>query len=174
VKRKLRHLVVFSMLAASGRAFAVAEGEIMPEVTISGHGSVAPISAEQMKGKVTMLNFWATWCAACKVEIKEMEHEYTELFKNAKFQMAFVSLDKNPQDSLDWLKSNVGNPDVLEKYLYQDSEFKVADMLAVDAFPMTVVIGPDLKILKIQKGFEEGKGTTKALSDAASGALKAL
>jgi thiol-disulfide isomerase/thioredoxin len=166
--------MVFSMIVVSGRAMAVAEGDFMPEVTINGHGGVAPISVEQMKGKVTMLNFWATWCAACKVEIKEMENEYTDLFKNAKFQMAFVSLDKNPEDSLNWLKGNVGNPEVLEKYLFQDSEFKVADTLAVDAFPMTVVIGPDLKILKIQKGFEEGKGTTKALSDSAFGALKSL
>ncbi len=155
-------------------AFAIKNGDLFSE-KIKFQGLNNPdIGPEQLKGKVTIINFWATWCEACKIEIKEMEKEFAGLFSNAKFNMMFVSLDKDPAASLEWIQKNTTNSAALIKYLFKDPEFKIAEELQIDSFPYTVVIGPDLKIVMIQKGFEEGKGSTAALAKAADAALTSI
>jgi len=37
------------------------------------------VSLEQLKGKVVMVNFWATWCPTCKVEMPQWQKLYDAL-----------------------------------------------------------------------------------------------
>ncbi len=46
------------------------------------------------RGKVVFINFWATWCATCKVEMPSMEKLY-QTFKKDEFEMLTVSVDKD-------------------------------------------------------------------------------
>src|SRR5438105_9635567 len=39
----------------------------------------APRKIEDYRGKVVLLNIWATWCAPCKVEMPSMEHLHRQL-----------------------------------------------------------------------------------------------
>jgi cytochrome c biogenesis protein CcmG/thiol:disulfide interchange protein DsbE len=166
--------VVVVLLAVTNSALAITNGDLFSE-KIKFQGLNNPdIGPEQLKGKVSVINFWATWCEACKVEIKEMEKEFAGLFPNAKFNMMFVSLDKDPAASLEWIQKNTTNAAGLVKYLFKDPDFKIAEELQIDSFPFTVVIGPDLKIVLIQKGFEEGKGSTAAIAKAAEAALTSI
>ena len=47
------------------------------------------------RGKVVFINFWATWCSTCKVEMPSMERLY-QRFKDRGFEMLTVSVDKDP------------------------------------------------------------------------------
>ena len=50
------------------------------------------------RGKVTLVNIWATWCGPCRVEMPAMEHLYTALAPQG-FAIAAVSIDEgNPDD----------------------------------------------------------------------------
>ena len=40
-----------------------------PMVTLDGK----PVSREQLRGKVVLINFWASWCAACRTELPSLE-----------------------------------------------------------------------------------------------------
>jgi cytochrome c biogenesis protein CcmG, thiol:disulfide interchange protein DsbE len=54
---------------------------------------------EHYRGKVTLVNIWATWCVPCRVEMPAMEHLYSGLGPRG-FAVAAVSIDEGPPDDV--------------------------------------------------------------------------
>jgi peroxiredoxin len=54
---------------------------------------------ERYKGKVTLVNIWATWCVPCRTEMPAMEHLYTDLAPRG-FAVAAVSIDEGSPDDV--------------------------------------------------------------------------
>jgi thiol-disulfide isomerase/thioredoxin len=130
------------------------------------------LDQKTMSGKVNVVNFWATWCEACKVELVEMEQEFSKLMENKDFKFSFVSLDKDPSKAEAWVRANLKNPEKFIKHLYKDPSFETAEDLEIDSFPMTVVTGKDLKVSMIQRGFTENSGSTKKIAEQAEKLLQ--
>ena len=99
-----------TVLGFASPADAVAVGENLTNLSIKHveHGS---LDGEGLKGKITLINFWATWCEACKVEIGEMEQQLKSLAEDSKVQVAFVNLDKDPNVAKNWFSSNLKYPE---------------------------------------------------------------
>ena len=57
------------------------------------------------KGKVILLNFWATWCPPCRKELPDLSTLSTEL-KDKDFKMIGVSVDDNQEVLNSFLKTN--------------------------------------------------------------------
>ena len=159
------------MMAGSSALAVVEKGVTFPGVTIQNYNKKQVLDKKSLTGKVTVVNFWATWCEACKVELVEMEDMFRPYFAEDNFQMAFVSLDKNPEKAAQWFKDNLKDPNGLLKHLYIDPKFQAADKLEVDSFPMTFVIDQNGKVVHIQKGFKEGEGSTEEIAKIAKGLL---
>jgi thiol-disulfide isomerase/thioredoxin len=53
-----------------------------------------PASLSDFRGKIVFLNFWATWCYACRIEMPDMEKLYQK-FKNKDFAMVTVNLQES-------------------------------------------------------------------------------
>ena len=75
------------------------------------------------KGKVILLNFWATWCPPCRKELPALS-QIADEFKGKNFQMIGVSVDENPSALTSFLQSNSlsytilhNNSGLLEKYM---------------------------------------------------------
>lgn len=148
----------FSFLALNQPAFAIKVGDVLPKISVKSHDGAA---AEPWSGKPSLINFWATWCDACKVELKEMSEELKKISPESK--VIFVSLDKESSKAKEWMaKEFKANPGMVEN-LYYDDSFKMADALGVESFPMTLIVDAKGKVLKIQDGFKEGTGSTEAL-----------
>jgi peroxiredoxin len=52
-----------------------------------------PVRLRDLRGKLVFLNFWATWCPPCKLEMPSMERLY-QTFKRTEFAMLAVSIDR--------------------------------------------------------------------------------
>ncbi len=52
------------------------------------------IKLADFRGKVVFLNFWATWCVTCKLEMASMEKLY-QRFKGKDFEMFAINVDKD-------------------------------------------------------------------------------
>ncbi len=59
------------------------------------------ISLVSQKGKVILLDFWASWCMPCRVSNRKLVKLYDK-YKNKGFEIFGVSLD---EDRRDWLKA---------------------------------------------------------------------
>ena len=127
------------------------------------HIQTGELNPQQLEGKVTLINFWATWCEACKIELVEMEKLLAPQFANPDLNVVFLSLDKDPSKAIAWFKANLGKSEQMLPRLYSDPKFELADRLGVDSFPLTLVIDRTGKISYLQRGFTPGQGSTEKL-----------
>lgn len=66
------------------------------------------------KGKVILLNFWATWCPPCRRELPDLSAIASE-FKGKNFELIGVSVDQNPAALANFLRSNTLSYTVLHE-----------------------------------------------------------
>jgi thiol-disulfide isomerase/thioredoxin len=93
-----------------------------------------PVSLADYKGKVVVLDFWATWCSPCRAEMPIFEKLHREL---AAKDVVILALDVNENDE------TVGAFIEKEKYTFPVLLAIGSDIAAsyhVDAYPTTVVI----------------------------------
>ena len=88
------------------------------------------------KGKVVMLNFWATWCPPCRREMPSMERLHQSLNKDD-----FVVLAINQMETPDHVFAYTGQLDVDPTFtLLFDTDSKVSLSYRVNGLPTTYLI----------------------------------
>jgi cytochrome c biogenesis protein CcmG, thiol:disulfide interchange protein DsbE len=74
-------------------AFAIgAPGETVPSLTVTTLAG-EEVSLESLRGQVVLVNFWATWCPPCRIEMPGFERVY-RAHRDAGFTVVGVSLDR--------------------------------------------------------------------------------
>ncbi len=110
-------------------------------------------SLAQHRGKVVLLNFWATWCPPCVREMPGMQRLYDQYHARG-FDIVAVSLDQgNPDAVRDFVqKLNLTYPIVL------DPEHKVKQDYRVRALPATYLIDRAGRVIAWGMGAREWDG----------------
>lgn len=118
---------------------------------------------DQYKGKVVLLDFWATWCGPCRAEIPNLVETYQKLHPKG-FEIVSVSLDeaKSKPELLKVIKESKMD----WRHVFDGKAWKsdLATQFKVRAIPFTLLIGKDGKIAAVNvRGEELEPEVTKAL-----------
>lgn len=119
-------------------------GALAPDFTLSDMNGKA-ISLSQFRGKVVMLNFWATWCPPCRAEMPSIENLYRQLNKSGNFVLLAVNVEENARDSIKEFSSRSS----LSFPILLDSKGQAANLYQVNGIPQTYLI--DQKGVIVQK-----------------------
>jgi peroxiredoxin len=92
-------------------------------------------SLSDYQGKVVFLNFWATWCGPCKVEMPAMEALYQD-FQSQGMEILAVSVDQQGAAVTRPFKEAMG----LSFPILHDSDYQVGLTYGARTLPMTYVI----------------------------------
>lgn len=92
-------------------------------------------SLSQYQGKVVFLNFWATWCGPCKVEMPAMEALYQD-FRSLGMEILAVSVDQQGSVVTRPFQEAMG----LSFPILHDSDYQVGLTYGARTLPMTYVI----------------------------------
>ena len=106
------------------------------------------VSLEQFRGRWVLLNFWATWCAPCRLEIPLLKKWAAD------FAGKLVVLGLNVEDKADALQEFLNETplpyNVLIAGKFQD---KVPQAYNVRGIPLNVIVSPDGTVAYLEVGF---------------------
>ncbi len=108
------------------------------------------VTLSDYRGKYLLLNFWATWCAPCKIEMPSLETLYNK-FKSTNFDIIAVSNDI--------FGAKVVKPFVdtynMTFTVSLDQDLKISNTYGVSSLPTTFLIDPKGNILGVLNGAED-------------------
>ncbi len=88
------------------------------------------------RGKVVLVNLWATWCAPCRKEMPALDRLQKEL-GSSKFEVVAISIDRT---GLAGARKFLAETGVKNLALYADPTTKLSSVLKAVGLPVTVLI----------------------------------
>ena len=117
-------------------------------------------SLEDYRGQVVILNFWATWCAPCRVEMPSFENLYRR-YRSEGVTVLAVTLDKNVGSKIKSFVDEYG----LTFPVLLDKKGEVERLYPSMTIPFTYVINPEGRVVTRVDGAKnwESKDTFDAI-----------
>jgi thiol-disulfide isomerase/thioredoxin len=127
------------------------------------------IALDSLKGKVVVVNFWATWCEPCRTEIPWLI-AYQQKYADKGFTMLGVAMDEDGKAAVDPFmqstKFDVGGQQVAMNYPVVLGNDEIADKFGgLLGLPVSLVISRDGKIVKRYIGIVNEADLDKQIKD---------
>lgn len=106
------------------------------------------VSLEQWRGKVVLVDFWATWCEPCRDSLPFYDSLAAD---HDDFRILAVSVDENQSTVTDFLDQRDLSIDVAI-----DGDHEIAAQFEPPTMPTCYLIGPKGSVQFVHSGFEEG------------------
>ena len=126
----------------------VKEGMQAPDFTVEMFdGSTQTLSS--LKGKVVLVNFWATWCPPCREELKRVQQDLVERFAGEEF--VFIPISRGEErETVAAFREQMGYTFAMGL----DPERKIYDLFASNFIPRNFLIDKEGKVLVASVGYE--------------------
>jgi peroxiredoxin len=144
MNRILRPALIALAALAAGALSACRGGDasgLAPDFSLASRGS-GTVTLSSQKGRVVLLNFWATWCDSCKEELPILQELQRERAGD-KFSLLAVSVDDDPPKAVPPFAAKNG---LTFPILYADRG--TMEAYAVRELPTSFLIAPDGSIAR--------------------------
>lgn len=141
-------LAITAALAATGLwpLRPAAADERMPEIRLRASDG-QPVLAEAGPARATYVDFWASWCAPCKLSFPWM-NEMHERLSGAGLRIVAVNLDRREADAQRFLQQIPARFAVA-----MDPAADTARLLDIPTMPTSMLVAPDRRVLFTHRGF---------------------
>ena len=133
-------------------------GAAVPPLAIVPLDRVGP--APTLAGKLTLLNFWGTWCPPCRRELPGLVRLANRLADEPQFQLIAVSCGGGGRDDIEQLQEETRAflaTAGLTLDVWADpsghTRQAFASQLGFSAYPTSYLIGPDSQVLAVWQGY---------------------
>ena len=137
------------------------EKELMmaPDFTVYDQEGNA-VSLSEFIGKPTIVNFWASWCGPCKMEMPDFDEKYKELGEEINFLM--VNMTDGAQETIEKAKAFVEESGYSFP-VYYDTDLDAAMTYGVSSIPSTFFIDAEGHAVAWAQGMIDGETLQKGI-----------
>ena len=143
LKLLLSLLILFVL---EGAAFAIEVGDMPSDFALQSNSGTT-VALSQYKGKVVIVDFWASWCGSCAQSIPWLTNLQRRLGKD-KLMVIAVNLDEDPRAADEFLKN--AKSDLLVAY---DPKGSSPEAFNIRAMPTSYLLDRNGKVVLIHEGF---------------------
>lgn len=138
--------------SGGGDGKGIQKGDKAPAFTLESLNGAGKVSVGT--GKVTIVDFWATWCEPCKKSFPKYQELYVK-YKASGLEIVAVSVDEEEKKGSigDFAKSHGG-----AKFpVGWDDGKKIADKWKPEGMPSAYIVGKDGVVKHVHKGYHDGE-----------------
>jgi peroxiredoxin len=137
------------MVAALSTQAAVAVAQAAPDFTL--RSSNGPnLRLQEQRGRVVLINFWATWCGPCRQEMPQLAKLHDK-YRDAGFTVVGISVDDDTRKASD-VASRLG----LSFPVLLDNDKTVSQLYDLATMPSTFLVDRDGRVRYVHKGYVSG------------------
>ena len=145
----IRHALAGTLLAAAGQPAVRAEAAAPRALGFDLPGRDGPVRLADLRGMVVFLDFWASWCAPCKLSFPWMNQMQVKYGPQG-LRVVAVSVDARRADAEKFLASMP-----VEFTVAFDPAGDTPRAYAIRAMPSSFLIGTDGRVLHSHAGFRD-------------------
>lgn len=146
---RLLFALLLSLAAATSSQAALTPSAAAPDFTLHSMAG-SNLRLQEQRGRVVLVNFWATWCGPCREEMPKLNQLY-EKYRSAGFVLLGVNVDDDPGNATAVAqKLGVKFPVLL------DTDKQVSKLYDLKTMPSTVLIDRDGRVRFLHRGYLNG------------------
>lgn len=151
LRRRVMHLTAGAALAAAAVATpaAITPATVAPDFALRSLEG-PNLRLQEQRGRVVMVNFWATWCGPCRIEMPHLARLYDK-YRGSGFQLLGVNIDEDPRQA-----ASVATKLGLRFPVLLDSEKRVSKLYDLSTMPSTVLIDRNGRVRYVHRGYRDG------------------
>jgi len=144
-----RSLATLLLLASTTASAAVQALQPAPDFTLQ-RAEGGNLRLVEQRGQVVLINFWASWCGPCRVEMPHLNRLHDK-YKAGGFMVLGVNIDDDPRHgAATAVRWGLRFPVLL------DASKVVTKTYDLGAMPSTVLVDRDGRIRHLHRGYREG------------------